>query len=174
MTTELVPTITLVLGAAGALGAQGLRERFTSSREREARKAAREVARDAFQRETLLELQDAILRVVRNTTQLRIHHRAVYASTGRYARDPDPPELSDENREVMAITTRLRQRVLDDDLRQHVREVQELCTQITMPPQVTGETDEQAAQRADPASVRLAHDYNDLENRLGRVLRALL
>jgi hypothetical protein len=174
MASELIPAVTLALGAVGTLGAQGLRERFTLGREREARTAERQVARDALQRETLLELQDAILRVVRNTSQLRIHHQIVYASKGTYARELDPPELSDENREAMAITTRLRQRVLDDELRQHVRDVQELCTQITMPPQVMGETDEQAARRAEEASGRLARDYNDLENHLGRVLRTLL
>lgn len=170
MSSDLLPAAALAIGIAGTIVTQ----RFTTSRDREARKAEREVARDAFQRETLLELRDAMLRLVRNTTQLRIHHQAVYASNGTYARELDPPELSEENREAMAVTARFRQRVLDDELRQRAQDVRALCTQITMPPQATGETDEQAAVRAEAETIRLAHEYDDLENHLGRALRALL
>ena len=173
MTSEWLPAVTLAAGAAGTFAAQLLRERFTSGRDREARRAEREVARDAFQRETLLELQDAMLRVVRTTTLLRINHRTVYASNGTYAREADPPGMSEEFREAVAIAARLRQRVLDDDLRQRMQDVRGLCTQIVSPPE-TGETDEQAARRAEDESNRLAHEYSDLEDHLGEVLRARL
>ena len=172
MSSDLIPVASFAAGVVGTLGAQGLRERFTTTREREARTAEREVARDAFQRQTLLELQDAILRLVRSTTQLRRHHRAVYAEKGTYARESDPPGLGEEHRDAMANTTHLRQRVLDDDLREHVRAVQELCAQITMPP--PGDSDQVAARRTEEAQIRLAHEVNDLEDRLGRALRALL
>jgi hypothetical protein len=174
VSSDLVPAGALVAGGLLTLAGGVLREHFASGREREARNAEREVARDAFQRETLLELQDAILRVVRNTTQLRIHHRTVYADNGTYAREFDPPELSDESRLAMVAATRLRQRVLDDSLRKRAGDVQTLCTHITMPPQLTGETDAEAAERADAQSLQLPQEYNELENHLGRVLRTLL
>jgi len=174
MPSEWLPAATLAAGVVGTLGGQGLRERFTLGREREARKAERDVTRDAFQRGTLLELQDAIQRVIRATNLIRTHHDNVYASDGTYARELDPPELTDGKREAMAVATRLRQRVLDDELRQRIRELQELCTVIIYPPSLTGLTDKQAARRADEMSFRLAQEYNDLEEHLGRVLRALL
>lgn len=185
MSANLVPAAAVVVGGAFTIAGGVLREQFTSRREREARTSERELAEEAraaereivrttFQRETLLDLQDAVLRLVRNTMQLNIHHRRVYAENRTYARELDPPALSDESRLAAAEATRLRQRVLDDDLRLRVRDVQALCTQLVMPPQVTGETDAQAAERADGQSIRLAHDYADLEDHLGRVLRALL
>jgi hypothetical protein len=185
MSSDLVPAAAVIVGGAFTIAGGVLREQFTSRREREARTSERELAQEAraaerelvraaFQRETLLELQDAILRLVRNTTQLNHHHRQVYAENGTYARQFDPPDLSDESRLATAAVTRLRQRVLEDGLRQRVRDVQELCTQITMPPQVTGETDAQAADRAGAQSIRLVHEYAELEDHLGHVLRSLL
>jgi hypothetical protein len=174
MASDLLPTLTFGAGVVGTLAAQAWRERWIAGREREARTAEREVARDAFQRETLLELQEAILRVVRSSSQLRLHHRRVYAQKGTYAQGSEPPGLSEENREAMANATHLRQRVLDDDLREHVRVVQRLCADMTAPLQLTGESDEEAAGRADAQSIQLAHEVNDLEERLGKVLRTLL
>lgn len=127
-----------------------------------------------FQRETLLELQQAMLRLTHSTNLLHIHHRTIYAANGTYAREADPPGMTEEHREAMVDTARLRQRVLDDELPQRVQDVRSLCTQITSPPQATEETDEQAAQRADQQVLRLAHEYSDLEDHLGDVLRAVL
>lgn len=185
MSSDLIPAGALVVGGLLTIAGGVVREQYTSRRDREARAADRElahearaaerhVARVAFQRDTLLELQDAVLRLMRNTALLHIHHRKVYWENRTYAREKDPPELSDENREANAAVNRLRQRVLDDSLRQDVRAVQELCTQITMPTQLTGESDDEAARRANEQNVRLAHEYTDLENHLGEVLRALL
>ncbi len=185
MSSDLIPAAAVVVGGLLTIAGGVVREQYTSRRDREARTADRELAREgraaerdvarvAFQRETLLELQDAILRLMRNTALLHINHRTVYRENHTYAREKDPPELSDENREANAAVNRLRQRVLDDSVRQDVRVVQELCTQIIMPIQLTGESDDEAARRADEQNTRLAHEYDDLANHLGEVLRALL
>jgi hypothetical protein len=173
MTSEWLPAVALGVGAAGTFAAQLIRERFTSGRERDARAAEREVARDTFQRETLLELQDAMLRVLQNAAQLHLHNGRVYSETGRYARDYYPTELSDESGDVMAIASRLRQRVLDDDLRQRIWDVLHLCTEMTRPTLAT-EADAVAKDRADAAFIRLASANAELEHHIGTVLRELL
>ena len=173
MASDLLPAITLAVGAAGTFAAQLIRERFTSGRERDARAAEREVARDAFQRETLLELQDAMLRVLQNTAQLHLHNGRVYSETGRYARDYYPTELSDESSSVMAVASRLRQRILDDDLRRGVSDVLSLCIEMTNPTLGT-EVAAAAKDRADAAFSRLASANAELEDHIGSVLRALL
>src|SRR5438105_955053 len=98
MSSDWFPAVTLAAGVLGTLGTQALRERWTSGREREARQAEREVARDAFQRETLLELQDVIVEMTRVTMKLHLHHRQSFAQSGRWSRDPEPDDLAETHR----------------------------------------------------------------------------
>jgi hypothetical protein len=96
----------------------------------EARAAERHVARVAFQRDTL-KLQDAVRRVTRNTALLRIRGRKVYRESRTYVREKGSPGLSGENREANAAVSRVRQRALDDSVRQDIRAVQETTSKHT-------------------------------------------
>jgi hypothetical protein len=175
VTSELLPAGTLIVGAGLTFAAQVYRERFTSSRERETRNAEREVARDAFQRETLLELQDAVLAVLRSTADIHSYQRRVYAETQRYADSPEPKELLTPNQEANAQASRLLQRVIDDDLRQAIRTLQKRCAEILMHRHLRPEgSDRDMARQAEADFTSMAIESAELENRLGLVLRNLL
>ena len=73
----------------------------------------------------------------------------------------------------MAVASRLRQRILDDDLRRGVSDVLSLCIEMTNPTLGT-EVDAAAKDRADAAFSRLASANAELEDHIGSVLRALL
>jgi hypothetical protein len=172
LSSDWLPAATLAAGVLGTLGGQGLREWRTSGREREARRAERQVARDAFQRETLLELQDAILEMVRLTSKLHIYHRRVFAESGRWSRDPEPDDLAEAHRLTIARMAALKQRVLDGELRAELGHLQEGCAEITEAN--FGEDDAWAAERASQRWIALAHANRGMEDHLGRILRQVL
>jgi hypothetical protein len=174
MAADWLPAATLAAGVVGTLGGQGLKEVLTAGREREGRAAERDVARDAFQRDTLLELQDALLALMRNTAQLHNHHVQVYRTTDRYSRDPDPDGLSEDNRLAIAGVNRLAQRVLDDELRAHVKAVRDLCAEVTRPAQMQTGTEADIAERAEQAWFRLAAEGTRIQDHIGEVLRGVL
>jgi hypothetical protein len=90
----------VIAGAAGALGVQAMTSGSAWAREEAARTAAREVARDAFQRETLLELQDAMLAQIQNTTKIHLHDSRAFRESGRFGRDSLPEGLNLASAEV--------------------------------------------------------------------------
>jgi hypothetical protein len=173
MTSEWLPAAALAAGVAGTWGAQVWRERQTSDRESRAREHERQVASDAFQRETLLELQEAMGAAMHTTTQLSAIHRRAFNHTGRYGRDPDPDELDIEGRDRMGHLSRLKARVLDADLRQRVTHAQNLMVRATMPA-LADQVDAEVARAAELAYFDSLNALSEAEVRLGEVLRALL
>ncbi len=174
MVSDWLPAATLAAGVVGTLGGQGLREWFTWKREESARTAEREVARGAFQRDTLLEIQDVVVRLLVNTLESLVHRGRVFEETGRWGRDLYPDELSKATGAVMADMSRLRQRILNDDLRRRLLVVQDLVTEINRPP-LQAAHDDAAKQQAFDTFVRQLLPANAaLEDHLGEVLRALL
>jgi hypothetical protein len=172
MPAEWLPAATLAAGVVGTLGGQGLREWLTSGREREARAAEREVARNAFQRDTLLELQDALLELVQSASRIHLHQGNVYGQTERFGRDNLPEDLNEASGLTNARTSRLQQRILDEQVRQELASLKNLCTEITFPN--TGIDDAVAWGNAHNAWLRLPHVNKQLEDRIGTVLRGLL
>ena len=173
MASEILPALALGAGVVGTLIAQSLRERRIGDREAAARAAEREAARDAFQRETLLDLQDAMRVLIRNALLIVQHRRSVYASMGHYGRVPDPEDLSDGALDANTGVTRLWPRVLDDGLREHVRQTQAACTDLSLPP-MPEEDDAVLDAEARKAWMDLAHEGSALNEHIGVVLRALL
>lgn len=174
VTSEWLPAATFAVGIVGTLGTQALRERSTGKREQAARTAEREIARNVFQRDTLLELQDVVRRLVENTLELLLHRSSVFEETGRWARDPYPNELSAASGSVTADMTRLRQRILDDALRQRVLDVQHVVGDINRPT-VLMESDDKAKDRAWATFTNQFITGNAaLEDHVGEVLRGLL
>jgi hypothetical protein len=171
MASELVPVVTFALGAGSTFAAQIIRESRTSSREREARQAEREVARDIFQRETLLELQGATIELLRCTTKLHLHQRTSFAKTGTWDVSGQPDGLAEAGMSAAATVSRLRQRISDDELRADIRQLQELC--VGAYGAKLGIPDYVAARGADGAFVALGPANEKLEDRIGVVMRAL-
>ena len=82
------PVLTLLLGYAVKAASDWLQHRRTSERERQAREAARQdqlfERRTTFQRQTLLDLQEAVMRLARSSGAM--HHQDVMAfrKTGKW------------------------------------------------------------------------------------------
>jgi hypothetical protein len=115
-----LPILTLILGWAGAQITDLIRDRRTNDRERQIR-------RSEMQRATLLELQDALLELLKRTTELR---------RWRLSRGRSEPALVDDRREGEAIARMgdadakvelLGSRVLDADARRAVTMFASTC-----------------------------------------------
>lgn len=127
------PVLTLLLGFATNAISERFRDRrlsererataeATTSREREAREANRRALlferRTNFQRETLLNLQDAVVKLARATG--RIHHldSTEHRKTGKWGGQLFPDDLSESALQATANMMVLSPRVRDDRIRE--------------------------------------------------------
>jgi hypothetical protein len=180
--TDLSPWTGLagvVIGYAGTLWGEARRDRRAADREREARREdrdddrarreaeradARQVLREQFQRETLLQLQEAVQQVARSAGHM--HHFDVVASrsTGQWGKNLYPEDVSDHDLEVTVRLLILTARVQDDQLRALLEEFRSLNSSYV------AAKSEQAAQRVMDRSMA---QYGVTVARLGELLRAL-
>jgi hypothetical protein len=110
------------------LGAEIVRGRNAASLDRKKRDDDRQLARDAFQRETLLALQEALNRWMRAVAQMSMWDTRSLREQGRLVLLPE-----DLNTEVFEAGIRmmfLTERVTDDDLREVLSELR--STEATM------------------------------------------
>lgn len=116
------PIVTLILGYLLKSVSESVQHRRTLGREREGREAERRdkafERRVTFQRATLLELQEAIMDLMRTTAAM--HHRDIMAlkQTGQWQKQLYGEELSEANRLAMARTSMLTVRVRDAKVRE--------------------------------------------------------
>jgi hypothetical protein len=129
--TSSVPSWVLVglpvIGYLAAVGTEYMRGRQTLEREREPRRHERQTgrsdARDAFERDTLLELQDALAEFARNCGKIQHLDEMEYRESGVWGRQLLGDEVGGEGSlEYIRRIQRLRVRVLDDNIRARVRE----------------------------------------------------
>jgi hypothetical protein len=166
------------LGYAVAFGSEYLRGRQTLTREREARKdarqAAREDARDAFERETLLQLQDAVGALMRNTARVQIEDEKEYRRTGKWGRLMLPEDLGGEPTiQLSRDVQRLRVRLLDDRLRAFVEQWSSLAAAATVGA-MREEPDAEARARSVAAWSRCTDLYLEMAEAIGERLRMLI
>jgi hypothetical protein len=140
-----LPALTAILGFVTSSILEWLRDRRTSARdqataeatrarEREARDAARRAQlferRVAFQRETLLNLQDAVVRYTRVAGKMHHLDRMEQRRTGNWGRYLLPDDLNNEafqaNVSIMVLISRVRDnrvRELAETFREHASRV---------------------------------------------------
>jgi hypothetical protein len=119
----VIAPITTLLGVLGGYWLAGHneeeRDRRAATREGQARIDAfaekLEEDRHSFQRLTLLELQDELQRMVRNTAQAIMQDQETIKEQGQIFLQP--LGLSEEANQITVSLQRLRARVLDDELR---------------------------------------------------------
>ena len=173
------PVLTAFLGFVASSTSEWFRDRRASERERAAAEAtsarergAREAARRAqllerrasFQRETLLNLQDAVVKLSRAAG--RMHHLDVIENrkTGEWGRHLLPEDLNDDAHDANVMLMVLTARVRDDRIRETVE------TFRTHAGRVGISRTEQAAREA---LDRMAEVLEPLHERIGEVLRKL-
>jgi hypothetical protein len=146
------------LGLAGGIVIEHLRTR----RDQAARREARQDQRDDFQRQTLLEVQEAIAQFVEAVGRIHRSDGAAHTATGTWSRTRF---TTDSNDEFLARLVRLQlanERVRDDELRRLVTGFQNRGVIVT-----TAASQEEATQRMDDWIERLG----EVQDRLGMVLR---
>jgi hypothetical protein len=160
----------VVIGAAigilGSLGASWLTEARLDRRIERQREAEREQQRRAFQRETLIALQDWLLRVVRSASRIALHdaqHNRQAPAGGQRFGVPIPEDLAQESLLAHQEVAKLIERVIDDEVRQLVKEVTAAATVIGFTPQ-----------RSELAEPEMEAAYLRTTERIGVVLRATL
>lgn len=121
------PVATLLLGFFTKALFDWLDHRRTMAREREARKDARRAAlgerRANFQRQTLLDLQDALARVQRCAASLHMEDRRVFHEKGQWQKHLYSEGLSEADRAAQVQSSMLMVRVRDEAVRALVEKV---------------------------------------------------
>jgi len=153
------------------------RDERAAKREERARLVSREGQledeRQAFQRDVLLELQDRLLAVTRTTTEVILQDRRTLKQEGQMYQLPE--DLSQRNHEAGVALLRIRERVLNDDLRHELKPLQEFATETGVLSIQLREADaDQAIAQLDAASAELARRHTRVNEILGRELRGVL
>jgi hypothetical protein len=153
------------------------RDERAAEREERARLVTREGRledeRHAFQRDVLLELQDRLLALTRTTTEVILQDRRTLKQEGQMYQLPE--DLSQRSYVAGVALLRIRERVLNDDLRRELKALQEFATGIELLSVQLRETDvDQAIAQLDTVSAELARRHVAVNEILGRELRGVL
>jgi hypothetical protein len=164
-TGQLIGAGTAILsGALGLLGGV-LIEHLRTRGDRAARTEARQDERDDFQRQTLLELQEAIARYGRLVGQLHHHDTMAFKQTGDWAKTRLGADLDEDFRSAQVQLRLLAERVRDDELRPLVYGFSNRGVLVGM-----ATSQGQATERMDDWMASMIK----LQDRLGSVLRSFL
>lgn len=163
-----VPLVTAFAGYAAGFITEWFRDGRVSERERQARQAARREQRferrTTFQRQTLLDLQEAVMKVLRTTGEM--HHQDEMASRAgaEWGKQLFEGDLSERSRLANAQTTLLGVRIRDESVRNLLKEVKKYSAEVTH---------SRSKGDADRAALALVSEFDKLNNRIGEVLRKL-
>jgi hypothetical protein len=173
----VVPAGTGLIGYVLAGRNEQARDERAAKREAVTRRASVRERLDeqshAFQRETLLELQDALQRQVRSVAEIILHDRRTLQEQGTLTLLG--PELDEESYEIGVTTRRLQERVLDEALRgavgefrRHVADAEVACMAVS---EMSAEA---GVQYLDGLQREVAEHYIALSDQVGTALRAEL
>jgi hypothetical protein len=112
----IVAGTALLSGALGLIGGLAI-EHLRTQRDRAGRVEQRQDQRDDFQRQTLLELQEAVARFGRAVGRANHRDWMIYKETGTWGQALLPGELDEEFLAAQVQLGLLRERVRDDQLR---------------------------------------------------------
>lgn len=142
--------------------------RRTREREREAREALRrdqlEEHRTTFQRQNLLDLQEAVNDLARATGATNVEDNKAYRQTGEWQKEPVGEVLSENSRLAIRRTSILNSRVRDDLVRELVQRFKDSCVNSTFSISI---------EAADSALNTMASVFEDLNDRIGLLLRQM-
>jgi hypothetical protein len=173
----LVPSATGLAGYVLAGRNDQARDDRAAKREVAARKATvrerLDEQRHAFQRETLLELQDVLQRRVRATAKVNLHDRQKLEQQSPLTMLGD--DLNNESYELGVATRRLQERVLDKGLREAVEAFRQQVTNSELSfMAVRAMSPEEGIRQLDADLLSLTNDYVAVSGAIGEALRAEL
>lgn len=151
-------------GAAASIATTVIASRNAASLQRTAASLEREEKSRAFQRETLIELQDAVHEELRAVALLYMADKAAFRETGTWGRKLLGEELNNRVHLAGRRTLLLAERVADDGLRDHIKALRGLLTSVQMA------RDSAVAERAHIAAMEMG---TSVMEHIGTVLRSL-
>ena len=153
-----------VVGTAGTLFATWLQQAHASRREREASERDAAERRRAFQRDTLMELQEALAALVRYYGRAQHLDEMEWRKTGTWGRSLLPEDVDSGTQNTTVRMILLSERIDDDDVRQHIRAFNDGLARLAI------STDRDEAQDIMAGAVA---DYAAIQGEVGAVFRAL-
>jgi hypothetical protein len=167
----ITPVATLVLGAVLARLADDRKDGRVAKREREAAARQDERERKAFERATLIELQDALGDLVRASGAIHHLSEMEYRRVGTFGRE-QVGEWSERHGDALRNVDRLRVRLPSRELRERVDELTSFTVTMAVGalPGITDDDMRMRAQNAADEAMRVAAQLNEA---IGERLRAL-
>ena len=173
--SEWLPAATLAIGVLAGFGGQAYTARIDKDRDQRTREDERQAAGDAFQRETLLALQDAVNLLINATYNAYNYQLAEFQRTGKIGREDFPSTLNQPHHEATVNIVRLRQRVRNDSLRERVVKLQGLCMDsVALGVEFENRPEQERRNETIRAFNEAAKYANVFEDDLGKVLREVL
>ncbi|MGC5796580.1 hypothetical protein [Sphingomonas sp. NFX23] len=141
-------------------------EKFMDEREARAemRREAAAARRVEFQRVTLLELQEAMHALVRDTCDAQLDDVRISRDAGEWTQGKHHNDFSEMVRKGQGRTQLLKTRVLDDEIRELVRTIKRSCSAS-----LASESEKASLTSLDEATRAMV----DLNERIGQTLRKL-
>lgn len=164
-----LPLITAILGFASGGFFEWMRDRRTYKREREARDSAKRgqqlERRNEFQRQTLLELQDAAMKLMQATSRISHFDIMAFRKHGRKGVESYPEKINSDDQIANAQTALLGVRVRDEAVRTLLQQLKDhLCAATVFS---TSEEESEVAMCA------AGDKFAELNQRIGQVLRLI-
>tara|TARA_Y100000780_G_C13673711_1_gene413385 strand:- start:287 stop:802 length:516 start_codon:yes stop_codon:yes gene_type:complete len=121
-----------IVGAAASIATTVIASKNAASLQFAAASHEREEQARAFQRDTLIELQDAVHDELRAITLLYMADEVAYRETGTWGRKMLGEELNNQVRLAGRRTLLLSERISDENLRDHLKCLRSLLTEVQM------------------------------------------
>ena len=161
------PVVTLVAGAFLKAAFDFFNERRQEEREKrvrvEGRKETIQLRRNENQRRLLLEMQEAIAKLMRAVACHHLEDVTNHRNHGTWAKELISEEVSNGAREAFLQVNLLRVRILDEDLRDRIVHLVSLCSGVTMA---------KSEQESESKWMDTAGVFDQFNERLGEVLRS--
>ncbi|KAB1179944.1 hypothetical protein [Photobacterium damselae] len=150
-----------IVGALASIATTALTNWNSHVLSNRAKESEKQNAANTFQRETILELQVALLDYFRSCCQIYRYDLIILKKTGKWHQSV-PEELNDINRTLTAKISILIQRISDDELRTSLKAFKSICTQFGL-----AENDREASMY----HMQALSDYENVNELLGQALR---
>lgn len=163
------PVLTAALGYIGSWVSERLRDRRTAAREREARESVRRAQlserRAGFQRETLINLQDAVVKLTRAAGRMHHSDEMEFQRTGTWGGHLLPEDISDDAHQANVAMLVLTSRVRDQQIRELADSFRSEANKIGMP---------HRSREADRETLtKIGEFLEPLHKRIGEILRRI-
>ncbi|KRW67436.1 hypothetical protein EA797_03960 [Stutzerimonas zhaodongensis] len=153
-----------IAGAAASIATTVIASRNAASLQSAAAAHEREAKARAFQRDTLIELQDAVHDELRAVALVYMADEVAYRETGTWGRKMLGEELNNQVHFAGRRTLLLSERIADDNLRDHLKSLRGLLTEVQMAREAA------LAERTHMAAMNIG---TSVMEHIGTVLRSL-